>query len=278
MIRENKKTIIVTMALLFVPVIVGLFLWDKLPEQLPMHWNAKGEINGYGSKAFLVFGLNGLLIALDAFCILCTKFDPKYKNISRKNFALVLWCIPAVSLFANGLTYSAALGKEINIYRCCTLLIAVVFLALGNYMPKTRQNYSIGIKLPWTLHSEENWNRTHRLAGKLWVVCGILLLVDAFAEVGGIWGIVVIAFIATLIPSVYSFCYYMKEKQEDSAMQTHEFICPVCGRYIFDKERDYEICPVCGWENDGFYEAGGANKLSLEEYKAQYQQKQGEDA
>ena len=270
--KENKKTVIITLAMLLIPVIAGLVLWNRLPEQMPSHWNFKGEIDGYGSKAFIVFGLNALLIGVDLFCIFWTMNDPKKKNISAKNLAMVLWLMPLISLFANGLTFSAALGAKVDVPMFGELLLAAVFIIIGNYMPKVAQNYTIGIKLPWTLASEENWNRTHRFAGKLWVICGFVLLIGAFLGLlpEGLMAAIIIAIV--LIPTIYSFCYFQKEKnaQGGKAMKVEGFVCPVCGQHIFEKERDYEICPVCGWENDGFYEAGGANKLSLEEYKTKY--------
>ena len=90
--------------------------------------------------------------------------------------ALIFWLVPVISLLANCSTYLIALGVDFSIEIFISALIGVFFIVLGNYMPKLQQNYTIGIKLPWTLNSEENWNRTHRLGGKLYIVMGIAMI------------------------------------------------------------------------------------------------------
>ncbi|MDA6215520.1 SdpI family protein, partial [Escherichia coli] len=79
-------------------------------------------------------------------------------------------------------TYLIALGVDFSIEIFISALIGVFFIVLGNYMPKLQQNYTIGIKLPWTLNSEENWNRTHRLGGKLYIVMGIAMILMSFID------------------------------------------------------------------------------------------------
>ena len=84
-------------------------------------------------------------------------------------------------------------------------------MVIGNYLPKCKQNYTLGIKLPWTLDDEENWNRTHRFAGFLWVVGGVLIAINAFLEWE--WLFLVVVFAMVLIPAIYSYLYYKKQKQ-----------------------------------------------------------------
>ena len=88
------------------------------------------------------------------------------------------------------------------------------FAILGNFLPKLRQNYTIGIKLPWTLASEENWNKTHRLAGYLWVVCGLIILFGTMAGLLSKVGAVAVFMIMLLVPSVYSFVFHLKANKK----------------------------------------------------------------
>ena len=78
-------------------------------------------------------------------------------------------------------------------------------IVIGNYLPKTRRNYIIGIRLPWTLENDENWSKTHRLAGKIWVLGGLLLFLNAFVQLYVYWVFFLTLFFVVIIPSVYSY-------------------------------------------------------------------------
>ena len=121
---------------------------------------------------------------------------------------LVLWICPVVSIFGCGSTYMYALDNSINTTSIGVLLVGCVFIVIGNYMPKMKQSYTLGIKLPWTLNSEENWNRTHRFAGGIWMAAGVLVLIGGFME--QFWVIFVAIILAAVIPSVYSYLLFKK--------------------------------------------------------------------
>lgn len=215
MIRKNKKVILIGALVMLIPVLAGLILWNRLPDTIATHWNAAGEPDGFSGKAFTVFGLNGIMYALYAICIFGTAADPKKENISAKNFSLVISIIPAVSLFANSVTFAAALGKNPDVPFFSKLLIVVVLLILGNYMPKMRQSYTLGIKLPWTLSSEDNWNRTHRFTGKIWMLFGLVLLADVFFGFLRSWMYPALLIVMILIPMAYSYLYYKKNENSE---------------------------------------------------------------
>ncbi len=213
MIQENKKKLILTSIVTLAPILLGLLLWDKLPEQVPTHWNAAGEVDGWSSKAFSVFGLPVILFALHWMCLLATNADPKKQNIQGKLLNIVLWICPIVSWMAAVLSYGTALGIEFKMDKLMPIIMGVMFIVVGNYLPKCKQSYTMGIKLPWTLNDEENWNRTHRMAGKLWVVGGIVILALVFAPTNVLL-ITALVFISVLVivPTVYSYLLYSKAK------------------------------------------------------------------
>ncbi len=103
-------------------------------------------------------------------------------------------------------TTSGVIGTPVN---ACYKFI-VLFIIFGNYLPKTKQSYSMGIKLPWTLNSEENWNRTHRLSGFLWVIGGALFLMLTFFGWWNLYVLLGIVLAMALIPTVYSYLLYRK--------------------------------------------------------------------
>lgn len=208
MIKKNLNILIITSIVILLPVLAGVVLWDTLPEQIPTHWNAAGEIDGWSSKAFAIFGLPLMMLAMHWLCVLGTAADPKKANHSDKLIHLVLWIIPIISVVLFALTYVAALGTEVRMEMVMPLLVGFVLTVVGNYLPKCKQSYTIGIKIPWTLHSEENWNRTHRFAGRLWLVCGLGIMLTAF--VGGFWFFLPIVLVMVLAPTVYSYLLHRK--------------------------------------------------------------------
>lgn len=211
--KSYKKVISLSLIVTLFPILVGLLLWNRLPEQLPNHWNINGQIDGWMPKAYSVF-LRPCLLALGQLVLSSVTFaDPKRRNIHKKPLLVVLWIIPVLSFFLNSAIYLVALGIRCDVPALILTLIGVLFIFIGNYLPKLRQNYTVGIKLPWTLADEDNWARTHRLGGKLFVACGLLTLV--IAAVSGLIGdtasfiiFLVLTVISALVPSIYSYLLF----------------------------------------------------------------------
>ena len=208
MIKKNLKVLILTTVVMLLPILAGLILWNQLPEQMPTHWNAAGEIDGWSSKPFAVFVLPLIMVAAQWLCMLGTAADPKKNNHSEKVLHLILWIVPALSVVLHAVTYATALGYAVPIEVVMPVLIGLIFTIIGNYMPKCKQNYTIGIKIPWTLDNEENWNRTHRFAGWLWTFCGIAIMCTGFF--GGFWVFLPITLLMVLAPIIYSYILHQK--------------------------------------------------------------------
>ena len=210
MLKDNKKTLIITSILTILPILIGVVFWNRLPDVMATHFGANNEANGFTSKAFAVFGLPLILLAAEWFGALATSHDPKKQNISPKMFAFVLWIVPVVSLIGAATIYPDNLGYQIEITFIAELLLGVIFIVVGNYLPKARQNYTIGIKIPWTLANEENWNRTHRLAGYLWVIGGILMVIAALTGIAKTQWMIAVFFVLAIVPYVYSYWLHVK--------------------------------------------------------------------
>lgn len=208
MIKQNLKTMIFTSIIILVPMVVGLLMWDMLPPEMATHFGENGQPNGWSSKPFAVVGIPLIMLALHWFCAFFTGVDPKNKNISGKMITLVLWLVPVVAIFGCGSMYLYALDNSINTTTIGMLMLGCMFLVIGNYMPKMKQSYTLGIKLPWTLNSEENWYRTHRLGGYTFMAGGIISIIAAFLQV--FWVVFVAILVASIIPMVYSYMLYKK--------------------------------------------------------------------
>ena len=205
MLKANRKTLLITSIVTILPMLIGVICWNRLPDVMATHFGLNNEANGFSSKAFAVFGLPAFLLAILWVGAFVTSRDPKKQNISPKVFSLTLWIVPVLSLFVAAIMYPINLGYKLDVIFFAELLLGLLFIIIGNYLPKARQNYTIGIKIPWTLANEENWNRTHRLAGYLWMIFGILMIligVTRFVPAAWLIGIILMT---VLVPCIYSF-------------------------------------------------------------------------
>ena len=206
---KNKKTLVITSLICLLPIIVGALVYKRLPETIATHFDLNGNPDGWSSRAFAVFGLPAILLAVNLLLPFMLRADPKHENMSGALVNITIWTIPVLSLLCSGLTLGRALGYAVRIERVLPVFMGMLFILIGNYLPKTKQSYTMGIKLPWTLASEENWNRTHRLAGFLWVLAGIYFIVMSF--IGWSFPAFMLPLVVmVLVPMAYSYILYRK--------------------------------------------------------------------
>jgi len=210
MIKKNKLKIIISSVITLLPMIFGFLVWDRLPENVATSFGWNGEITGYSSKMFAVVGLPAILTFVNLICIIATSADPRRKNINNKVFSIVLSIVPVCSLLCGICIYANALGYKISVESIMPVFMGVLFLVLGFILPKCKQNYTIGIKLPWTLHDEKNWDKTHKLAGKLWIYGGIIMVVSGMFNLTFLFMAIIFALV--IIPTVYSYLIYKNKK------------------------------------------------------------------
>lgn len=213
--KEHKVSILLSMAVTLLPMLIGLLLWNRLPDSMTTHWGADGVADGFSGKAFAVFGLPAILAALNLLCLILTALDPKQKNQNRKALGMVFWIMPLISLAACGTVYATALGKTMDVGLFMPLVLGALFIILGNYLPKVKQNSTLGIKISWTLNNEENWNLTHRFTGKLWVAGGILALLMALLPLSWVIPVLLIdILVLSFAPMAYSYRIYKNHKAQ----------------------------------------------------------------
>ena len=212
---KNKKLLIITSLVTLLPIPVGLVLWNKFPETMAIHWGVTGQADGFAGIPVAVFLPSLMMLLTNWFLILVTAFDKGNKNRNKKIQAIVLWTIPVVCNLSCCGIYALALGVEFSPILWTMVPMGLLFALIGNYMPKTRMNYTIGIKVAWTYTSDENWNATHRFAGKLWVIGGIVMALCGFLPhqwaIGVMFGVIAVL---CILPIIYSWRFYQKEKAE----------------------------------------------------------------
>lgn len=211
MFKKNKWKLIISSLVILLPAFFGLIMWDRLPVQMTTHFGTNGP-NGLGSRLFAVVGMPLILLAFQWLCLVLSAKDIKGNPQNNKVFTMVIWIIPVLSLFSGGMIYATALGKAPDVMQYSFLLLGLLFTALGNYLPKCKQSFTTGIKIKWTLANEENWYVTHRFAGKLWTVGGLVVMACTFLPpVAAIWVAFSLMFILCAVPIIYSWRYYKKQ-------------------------------------------------------------------
>lgn len=204
------RTLALTTGLCLLPMVLAALLYARLPEQVPTHWNFAGEIDGYSSRAFAGFGMPLLLAALNAVLHLAMNSDPRRSNVARPVALLAKWTVPSVCVLLVPMSLLAGLGRDVPVGTLVPAIIGLLVMAMGNYMPKTRSSYTVGIRLPWTLDSAENWRRTHRVAGVCFVLGGLCMLLTALVFPAYAWTGLAALLVLALVPCVYSFLLYKR--------------------------------------------------------------------
>lgn len=215
--NDKKKTNIIIAAIMLVTLAGLIAVYPKMPQTIPIHWNIHGEVDGTGHKS-TIFALWAITAVCDIAMLFAEKFDPKGENyakfskvfnIFRIVFTLFMCAVVIINVV---LTFDP---KFINMNSFMLPCMGLMFAALGNYMPKIKHNYTFGIKCPWTLASENVWNKTHRMAGPLWVAGGIAIMLCAFLPgEAGFAVMMAVMFLLVIAPMVYSYFELKKEREE----------------------------------------------------------------
>ncbi len=211
--RLFDKTALFTTIVCLLPILMGLAVYGELPDQVAIHWGLNNEPNGWMSKWAAVFTLPLIMAVLNLICHICGNADSKKASQPKPLLVFMKWFPAALCLILYPITLLIALGREIPISTVCCSVIGVMGLVIGNYLPKCRQNYTMGIKLPWTLNDEDNWNRTHRLAGPLYMLGGIVFLVCGFF--GWVLPGFIVFLVLFLIPILYSFALSRRKGRKE---------------------------------------------------------------
>jgi len=214
-IKPTIKTEIIPLLIIIAVVISSFYFYANFPDTVATHWNFQGEPDAYSSKAVASLVLPSVIIGMYLLFLFLPLIDPKKERYDQfrkvyhffKGFIVFFMAgIYAISGLSN-------LGYAVSIKTWIPLMVGALFVLMGNYMSKIKQNWFIGIRTPWTLSSEEVWNKTHRVGGKIFMLGGILLVaIPYFGEKIGMTLFFIDIAIIVLGTVVYSYFIYRKEK------------------------------------------------------------------
>lgn len=190
---------------------IGWYFADKLPDRVPMHWNIAGEADGFGNKTQGLWTIPIMSIGILLLFWVLPMLDPKkdkYKQFQESWEELQTYFM-IFMVYTYTIALYAAVAK-IDVGAWVMGGIGLLFVLLGNLLGKIRQNYFVGIKVPWTLNNEEVWNKTHRVGGWCFVIAGIMMIINAWAQfmIGWVFGVAM--GICLVVPIVYSYVIYKR--------------------------------------------------------------------
>ncbi|MEL4457091.1 SdpI family protein [Lutimonas vermicola] len=217
--KTNLQKELPLIIIVLIPFVYLAYVWNSLPEKVPLHWNMEGEIDRYGEKSELILIPVLLPLLIYVLFTIIPKIDPKRKIKNMGNKYTILKSI--MTLFMSALAMIiiyAALNETLYNPNYIVLLIGILFALLGNYFKTLRANYFIGIKTPWTLENETVWKATHKLAGKLWFAGGLLIVLTSILldKKTNFTLFAVITVFITVIPVVYSYIKYQSISQTNA--------------------------------------------------------------
>jgi uncharacterized membrane protein len=218
-----RRLVRISVAIIAVMTVIGAVAWVQLPTdaQVPVHWGPNGQIDGWADKTTGLFLLPIIATGLTAVFVAIPRIEPRRTNLERsaKSFGAI-WIATLLLLAAlQGLVAAVALGADIDVTKLILAGTGVVFLVIGNYLPKVRPNYLVGIRTPWTLTSDLSWTRTHRLGGRLFVLAGLGLI--ALGILGAGPEVLLVALVGGLIALlIVIFVYSYRVWQTDPTRRT----------------------------------------------------------
>ncbi len=195
----------------------ALWALPQLPERVATHWGMNGQPDDWSSPAFAAFLMPGLMAFLSLLFAVLPSIDPLKKNYEFHGsvYFLLVNVIVAFTGVVHVIVLGAALGWPISISRAIPALIGVLFVFIGNLLPRIRPNWFMGIRTPWTLSSEQVWRKTHRVGGYAFTLAGLAFIVISFLGRGpaGTRLMLWLVFPIVLWPVLYSYLEWRKEKE-----------------------------------------------------------------
>jgi uncharacterized membrane protein len=203
-----------------VAFLLSALAWPHLPERMPVHWGLSGEPDRWGARLEGALLLPAITLGTVLLLRFLPRIDPRRANYEkmREVYDFVIALMATVMLGIHSVVLATALGHDVPIATVVPAFIGLLFILLGNVLPKARSNWWFGVRTPWTLSSDRVWSRTHRVAGFTFVVAGLLLLLSPVVPPPLRQPVLVGAIVvATVIPVVFSYFAWRSERSNDPA-------------------------------------------------------------
>ena len=180
---EMRRAVQFSMMIIVAQLIVGVYLYPQMEERVAIHWGLSGDADGYGSKFLGLFLAPIISAVIFPLFLVLPRIDPS-RGIQRFRGGYDWFVLGFVAFMAyvHGVTLAWNLGLRLDMMRMLAPALGVMFYGIGALMGRSRLNWFVGIRTPWTLSDERVWDATHELGGRLFKACGVLALVGVLAE------------------------------------------------------------------------------------------------
>lgn len=208
-----RKTTIISLLIILISFIIGIYLYPQMDDLMASHWNAEGEVDGYMPKFWGLFLMPFVSIGLLLLFILVPKIDPLKANIKkfRKYFNIFIVIIFLFFFYVYILTILWSLGMRFNMVYPLIPAFTILFYYVGILVEKAKRNWFIGIRTPWTLSSDKVWEKTHKIGGKLFKAVGIIALFGILFGKYAMLFLVIPIILVSCYTVAYSYFEYQKE-------------------------------------------------------------------
>lgn len=209
------------LAILLTMIVAGAILYPTLPDKIPTHFNIQGEADHYSGRSSFMMVTIGLCVALYIVLTFIVCIDPFWKKIQHRYDAFMI-LRNLVLLFFALIFFLSIHAARIGRFepRWLGIGFGLLFIAMGNYLPRLPRNFFFGVRSPWTLASEEVWKRTHIVSGWLFVAAGLIMIVLALCKVNMMWSMLGVLAPLTLFCAVIYPYYLFHKLQKQSTDQT----------------------------------------------------------
>ena len=181
--KINVKSLVITYIVCLLPIILGLIFYNALPESVAIHWGINNNPNGYFSKPAFVFGMPMIMVALQIFCCIVSDLSDKNPEANKKAVTVYKWIIPILTIILYIVTIMFALGNNLDIRKIVMILLGILFIISGNYMPKVRNDYYMNSKIFWVKNRDEKLvNKAVKISAYGLIICGILFILSILFE------------------------------------------------------------------------------------------------
>ncbi|MDD5071308.1 MAG: SdpI family protein [Patescibacteria group bacterium] len=214
-IKPTIKTEILPLLILLATAISSFYFYAHFPERVPTHWNFAGEVDSWGprSSAFIIPAVMAGMYLLFMFLPFIDPKKERYGQFRKvyhifKGIIIVFMAILYFATSLNGLGHNLPIGVIVPVG------VGLLFIVIGIYMKEIKSNWFVGIRTPWTLSSEEVWDKTHRFGGKAFMLAGLLITLDSFLPISWRLPVFIAAMVILLFGTIgYSYFAYSKEKK-----------------------------------------------------------------
>lgn len=197
-------------------IAVAALFYADLPEQIPTHWNINGQPDDWGPKIWAAWMMPGISLILLFLLPFLAKIDPKAENYN--SFSSTYEVLQTVLILFMTLMFSLQYYFTFHPHQQALMTpfmlsaVGVMFIVMGNYMGKVRQNFFVGLKTPWTLADPEVWQKSQRLTGWMFVFAGVIFLIQAWAQKYILATFIIVMVAIAFVPTIYSYVIYKRKR------------------------------------------------------------------